>query len=156
MLGAMTDERTALSDFAFAHRLRVRWAELDPQRIVYNAHYLTYFDVALSEYMRAIGFKAPEGLGAFGCDIVLANANIDYRASARYDDELLVAARVAYLGRTSLRFRMGCFRDDTLLVEGRLAYVNVTLGEHVPAPLPQPFVAKVLEFERIAPERKPA
>jgi acyl-CoA thioesterase FadM len=51
---------------------------------------------------------------------------------------------------------MGCFRDDTLLVEGRLAYVNVTLGEHVPAPLPQPFVAKVLEFERIAPERKPA
>lgn len=152
----MHDAPSTLADFAFAHRLRVRWAELDPQRIVFNAHYLTYFDVALSEYMRAIGFKAPEGLAQHGCDIVLANANLDFRASARYDDELLVAARIAYLGRTSLRFRMACFRDDTLLVEGRLAYVNVTLGAHVPAPLPAPFLAKVLEFEAIAPERKPA
>jgi acyl-CoA thioester hydrolase len=144
---------STLADFAFAHRLRVRWAELDPQRIVFNAHYLTYFDVALSEYLRAIGFKAPDGLAKHGCDIVLANANLDFRASARYDDELLVVARIAYLGRSSLRFRMACFRDDTLLVEGRLAYVNVTLGAHVPAPLPEPFVAKVLAFECIAPER---
>ena len=145
---------STLTDFAFAHRLRVRWAELDPQRIVFNAHYLTYFDVALSEYMRAIGFKAPDGLAKHGCDIVLANASLDFRDSARYDDELLVTARVAYLGCTSLRFRMACFRDDTLLVEGRLTYVNVTLGAHVPAPLPEPFVAKVLEFECMAPERK--
>ena len=150
----MSDAPSTLNDFAFAHRLRVRWAELDPQRIVFNAHYLTYFDVALSEYMRAIGFKAPDGLAKHGCDIVLANANLDFRGSARYDDELLLAARVAYLGRSSLRFRMACFRDDTLLVEARMAYVNVTLGEHLPAPLPAPFVAKVLAFESIAPERK--
>ena len=145
-----------LADFAFAHRLRVRWAELDPQRIVFNAHYLTYFDVALSEYMRAIGFKAPDGLAQHGCDIVLANANLDFRASARYDDELLVTARIARIGRTSLGFRMACFRDDALLVEGRLAYVNVSLGTHVPMPLPEAFVAKVLAFECIAPERKAA
>lgn len=152
----MTDAPAVLTDFAFAHRLRVRWAELDPQRIVFNAHYLTYFDVALSEYMRAIGFKAPDGLAKHGCDIVLANASLDFRASARYDDELLLTARIARIGRTSLGFRMGCFRADALLVEGRLTYVNVTLGAHVPAPLPEPFLAKVLAFERIAPERKPA
>jgi acyl-CoA thioester hydrolase len=152
----MSDAPSSLTDFAFAHRLRVRWAELDPQRIVFNAHYLTYFDVALSEYMRAIGFKAPDGLAKHGCDIVLANANLDFRDSARYDDELLVTARIATLGRTSLRFRMACFRDDRLLVEGRLTYVNVTLGAHVTAPLPEPFVAKVLGFECIAPDRKQA
>ncbi|WP_431267755.1 acyl-CoA thioesterase [Dankookia sp. P2] len=145
---------SALTDFAFAHRLRVRWAELDPQRIVFNAHYLTYFDVALSEYMRAIGFKAPDGLAKHGCDIVLANANLDFRASARYDDELLVAARVARIGRTSLGFRMACFRDDALLVEGRLAYVNVSLGAHRPMALPEAFVAKMLAFECIAPVRQ--
>ena len=147
---------STLTDFAFAHRLRVRWAELDPQRIVFNAHYLTYFDVALSEYMRAIGFKAPDGLAKHGCDIVLANANLDFRASARHDDELLLVARIARLGRTSLQFRMACFRGDRLLVEGWLTYVNVTLGAHVPAPLPEPFVAKVLGFECIAPDRKQA
>jgi acyl-CoA thioester hydrolase len=150
----MTDTQATLDDFVFAHRLRVRWAELDPQRIVFNANYLMYFDVALSEYMRAIGFKYPDGLAKYGCDIVAANASLDFRDSARYDDELLVTARVDYLGRTSLRFRMGCFRDETLLVEGRLVYVNVTLGEHRPAPLPEAFVEKVRSFERIAPERK--
>ena len=150
----MSDAPASLADFAFAHRLRVRWAELDPQRVVFNAHYLTYCDVALSEYMRAIDFKAPDGLARHGCDIVLANASLDFRASARYDDELLVAARVARIGRTSLGFRMACFRDDTLLVEARMTYVNVTLGAHVPAPLPEPFVAKVLAFERRPPERK--
>ncbi|MCB4820482.1 acyl-CoA thioesterase [Roseicella aerolata] len=150
----MADAPSTLDDFAFAHRLRVRWAELDPQRIVFNANYLMYFDVALSEYMRAIGFKYPDGLATYGCDIVAANANLDFRGSARYDDELLIAARVATLGRTSLRFRMGCFRADTLLVEGRLTYVNVTLGEHQPVPLPEAFIGKVLAFERVPPERK--
>ncbi|TCZ65939.1 acyl-CoA thioesterase [Roseicella aquatilis] len=150
----MDERRSTLDDFAFAHRIRVRWAELDPQRIVFNAHYLTYFDVALSEYMRAIDFKAPDGLAKQGCDIVLANANLDFRASARYDDELLLAARVAQLGRTSLRFRMGCFRGDRLLVEGRMSYVAVTLAEHVPVPLPEPFVERILAFERVPPERK--
>jgi acyl-CoA thioester hydrolase len=147
---------SSLADFAFAHRLRVRWAELDPQRIVFNAHYLTYFDVALSEYMRAIGFKAPDGLAKHGCDIVLANANLNFRASARYDDELLVTARIARIGRTSLGFRMACFRDDSLLVEARMTYVNVSLGAHVPMPLPEAFITKVLAFECIIPERKAA
>lgn len=150
----MADTPSTLDDFVFAHRLRVRWAELDPQRIVFNANYLMYFDVALSEYMRAIDFKYPDGLGKYGCDIVAANANLDFRDSARYDDELLIAARVAYLGRTSLRFRMGCFRGEELLVEGRLAYVNVTLGDHRPVPLPEPFVERILAFERVPPERK--
>ncbi|MFC7472856.1 acyl-CoA thioesterase [Dankookia sp. GCM10030260] len=145
---------STLADFAFAHRLRVRWAELDPQRIVFNAHYLTYFDVALSEYMRAIGFKAPDGLAKHGCDIVLASASLDFRASARHDDELRLVARIARLGRTSLQFRMACFRDDRLLVEARMTYVNVTLEAHVPTPLPAPFVAKVLAFENTPPERK--
>ncbi|MDO9707523.1 acyl-CoA thioesterase [Paracraurococcus lichenis] len=149
----MPDTPSTLDDFAFAHRLRVRWAELDPQRIVFNANYLMYFDVALSEYLRAIDFKGQQGFAGHGSNLVAAKAELDFRAPARHDDELLVTARVATLGRTSLRFRMGCFRDEALLVEGRLAYVNVTLGDHRPVPLPAPFVEKVLAFERIPPER---
>ncbi|NOG70690.1 thioesterase family protein [Roseicella sp. DB1501] len=149
----MSDAPARLEEFAFTHPLRVRWAELDPQRIVFNAHYLTYFDVALSEYMRAIAFKHPEGLGSHGCDIVLAHAALDFRGSGRYDDALTLAARVARLGRTSLTFRMGCFRERQLLVGARMVYVNVTLGEHKPVPLPEPFLARILAFERIAPER---
>jgi acyl-CoA thioester hydrolase len=39
--------------FRFFHPLRVRWAEVDPQSIVFNGHYLTYADVAITEYFRA-------------------------------------------------------------------------------------------------------
>lgn len=158
----MSEAPTTLADFAFTHKLRVRWAELDPQRIVYNAHYLTYFDVGLTEYLRALGWKGEAGFAGHGTDMVLANANLDYRASARHDDELLIAARVEHLGRRSFRFRMGCFRaaaeprwnnEAALLVEGRLAYVHVGRADLRPAPLPEAFIARVLAFERLAPAR---
>jgi len=41
-------------DFRFFHRLRVRWAEVDMQKIVFNAHYLMYFDTAIADYWRAL------------------------------------------------------------------------------------------------------
>ena len=37
------------SDYRFFHRLRVRWAEVDMQKIVFNAHYLMYFDTAIAD-----------------------------------------------------------------------------------------------------------
>jgi len=149
----VSETPTTLADFAFTHALRVRWAELDPQRIVYNAHYLTYFDVGLTEYLRALGWKGEAGFAGHGTDMVLANANLDYRASARHDDELLIAARIEHLGRRSFRFRMGCFRAPTLLVESRLTYVHVGRADLRPAPLPEAFIAKVEAFERLAPPR---
>jgi acyl-CoA thioester hydrolase len=144
-----------LDDFALTHPIRVRYSELDPQRIVFNAHYLAWFDLALVEYLRTLGFRGDQGFAAQGCDIHVVNATLDFRASARDDDALLLVARIEYLGRTSFRFRMGCFRDGALLVEGRLTYVNATRDGQVPTPLPEAFIAKVLAFERVPPERKP-
>ncbi len=47
---------TARADFRFFHPFRVRYSEIDGQRVVYNAHYLTFFDTAIFEYYRAIGY----------------------------------------------------------------------------------------------------
>jgi acyl-CoA thioester hydrolase len=150
----MVEAPSTRADFAFSHLLRVRYAELDPQRIVFNAHYLTYFDIALTEYLRTLGFRGAAGFAGHGTDIHVVNATLDFRASARHDDELAIGARIEYLGRTSFRFRMGCFRDAALLVEGRLTYVNA--ANQTPSPLPDAFIAKVLAFERIPPARKSA
>ncbi|WP_149539612.1 acyl-CoA thioesterase [Siccirubricoccus phaeus] len=144
-----------LDDFAFTHPLRVRWAELDPQNIVFNANYLMYFDIGLTEYLRALGWRGANGFAAHGTDVFAVNATLDFHAPAGHDDALLIAARIDYLGRSSFRFRMGCFRDGTLLVAGRLTYVNATRDTRRPTPLPEPFIAKILAFERIPPERKP-
>lgn len=152
----MPPERTPpskLQDFAFHHDLRVRWAEVDPQGIVFNPNYFVYADVGVGEYLRAIGLPYPTGLSEYGTDIFAAAASADFRAPAHYDDELHIGVRVAHLGRTSLRLAIGVFRDEACLVDIALTYVNATIEGRRPAPLPEPFVARVLAFERTAPTR---
>ena len=85
------------ADFRFFHRLRVRWAEVDMQAIVFNAHYLMYLDTAITEYWRAIGLRYPDEFLAAGSDTFVRKASIEYHAPARFDDELL--ARVERVER---------------------------------------------------------
>ena len=121
-------------DFAFVHRLRVRWSEVDAQGIVFNPNYLVYCDIGLNEYMRGVGFPYPEGLAAFGTDLFAVNANVNFRLSARFDDEVDVAVRVSQIGRTSLRFHMAVFRDDVPLFDALMTYVNAARETQARAP----------------------
>jgi acyl-CoA thioester hydrolase len=140
-------------DFTFFHPLRVRWSEVDPQGIVFNPNYLAYADIALTEYMRRIGFPYPDGLLRLGSDLFTVRAEINFRASAKYDDELDLAARVSRIGRTSLGFSVGIFRGDQMLCEVLLTYVNAARETQKPMKLPEPFVETVIAFEKRPPER---
>ena len=142
-----------LADFVFTTPLRVRWAECDMQGIVFNPHYLTYADVAMTEYMRATGFPYPEALLPSGADIFAVNANVDFRSSARFDDELTLAVRTQRFGRTSMLFRIAVFRGEELLCDVRNTYVCATPKEQTPVPVPQDFVDAVMAFEKVAPQR---
>lgn len=141
------------SDFAFYHSLRVRWSEVDAQRIVFNPNYLNYFDIAINDYLDAIGFPYPDGFAAFGSDMFAVTSTINFRASARFNDALDIAARIAHIGRTSYRAQFAIFRGDELLVDGVNVYVNATREGQVPAPVPGPFVDRVIAFERLPPTR---
>jgi acyl-CoA thioester hydrolase len=109
----------------FAHHpLRVRYAECDQQGIVFNANYLVYFDIAFTELWR-------EALGPWqereaGVDLVVAEANVQFRAPARFDDELDLTAQVTRLGDTSLTTGFEVARDGALLVSGWLRHVCVS------------------------------
>src|SRR3712207_5674038 len=82
---------------AFVHRLRVRYSECDPQGVVFNANYLTYFDIALTELWReAIGPYAQMTEG--GVDMVVAEARARYLAPARFDELLGIAVTPTRLG----------------------------------------------------------
>jgi acyl-CoA thioester hydrolase len=108
----------------FSHELRVRYGECDPQGIVFNANYLAYFDVAVTELWReAIG--PWEAMVERGYDVVVAEANLRFRAPARFDDVIALGARVEEMGVTSLRLELDIRRDGELLVEGRLRQVFV-------------------------------
>jgi len=140
-------------DFSCRHRLRVRWAEVDMQKIVFNGHYLTYIDTAIAEYWRAIGLDYPEGYVArYASDMFLRKATLEYLGSARYDDELDVHCRAARLGRSSVTFAFEIWRGTSdLLVTAELVYVNAHPGEKSAVPLPEDFRKRVLGFEKTAP-----
>jgi acyl-CoA thioester hydrolase len=141
----------ARAQFRFHHRLRVRWAEVDRQGIVFNGHYLTYFDVGITEYYRALGYPYPDGLVQHGTDLYVRKAEIEYRASAHYDDEIDVCVCVERLGRSSFDFRVEIFRADLLLVSGKVVYVNADPVARKSAPLPDFLRMAIKAFEHTAP-----
>src|SRR5688572_6306682 len=110
-------------DFRFLERLRVRWSEIDAQRIVFNAHYLTYFDTAVAGYWRALALPYAESMHALGGDLYVRKATVEYEGSAVYDDIIEVGIRCERIGTSSLTFRAALFRDSARLVAGELVYV---------------------------------
>jgi acyl-CoA thioester hydrolase len=108
----------------FVHRLRVRFHECDPQGVVFNAHYFTYFDIALTEMWRA-AFGSYQSVVEQGTDVVVVEASATYRAPARFDEEIEVELGVARLGTTSMTTQTAIRRDGHVLVEGRLVHVFV-------------------------------
>ncbi len=141
----------ARQDFAFAHPLRVRWAEVDRQGIVFNGHYLAYFDVGVTEYYRVLGFPYPDGLAEHGTDLYVKKAEVEYHASAEYDDQLEIAVRVGRLGRSSFDFIVEVYRGDALLVSGKVVYVNADPASRRSAPIPDFLRGAMKRFERVAP-----
>jgi acyl-CoA thioester hydrolase len=144
----------AREDFVCTHRLRVRWAEVDMQKIVFNGHYLTYIDTAIADYWREIGLPYPHGyVERYGNDVFLRKATVEYLGSARYDDELAVYCRVAKLGRSSMTFVFEiCRAAEAPLVTAELVYVNADPNTMRAAPLPDEVREKVRGYERVAPQ----
>ena len=135
------------SDFRFFHRLRVRWAEVDAQKIVFNGHYLMYFDTAISDYWRALGLPYPDALEGFGGDLYVKKASVEYHASARYDDVLDVGIRSTRIGNSSMTFALAIFRHDEVLVGGELVYVYANPASQTSMNVPQELRDVLQAFE---------
>jgi acyl-CoA thioester hydrolase len=110
----------------FRHRLRVRWSECDLQGVVFYPNYLAYFDHLLTELWReAVGSYAR--IQELGIDLVVAEAGIRYRVSARFDEEIELKAIISRLGTTSMTMDLTAERvgDGALLADGELRHVFV-------------------------------
>lgn len=110
-------------DFRFAHRLRVRWVEVDMQQIVFNGHYLMYFDTAVTDYWRSLAMPYAATMHQLGGDLYVKKASVEYHASAEMDDFLEVCMRCDRLGNSSMTFVGAIFRGDELLITSELVYV---------------------------------
>jgi acyl-CoA thioester hydrolase len=113
----------------FTHRLRVRYSECDQQNVVFNGHYLFFYDVALTELWReAIGPYAE--MIEDGYDLMVAEARIRYRSAARFDELVDISLPVARLGTTSLITRPVFRVGERLVAEGEMRHVFIDPATH--------------------------
>jgi YbgC/YbaW family acyl-CoA thioester hydrolase len=135
-------------DFRFFHRLRVRWAEVDMQKIVFNAHYLMYFDTAVADYWRALALPYEEAMQLLEGDLYVRKATVEFNASARMDDRLDIGLKCGRIGNSSMTFAGAIFRGDELLVTCELVYVFADPATQRSKAVPTPLRALLHGFEK--------
>jgi acyl-CoA thioester hydrolase len=110
-------------------RHRVRYHETDAQRIVFNARYLEWCDVAMAEFFRRLGWDYAALIEA-GCDPSLVTVTLEFKRPAVFDDELDVFVRPVQVGRSSFTLDFDVYRasDGEHLALAEIVYVNVDVG----------------------------
>lgn len=121
---------------AFCYRLRVRYAECDAQKVVFNARYGDYVDLAATEFMRALGYGKELLDGRL--DYQLVRQTTEWRAPAHFDDVLSLSVSSPHQGTTSFTLAVEFRRagEDTLLARAETVYVLVSPAL-VKTPLPE-------------------
>ena len=117
------------------------------QKIVFNAHYLMYFDTAISDYWRALAMPYEESMQQLGGDLYVKKASVEYHGSARFDDQLDVALKSSRIGNSSLLFTGAIFRGDELLISCELVYVFADPSSQTSRPVPDALRALLTSYE---------
>lgn len=134
-------------DLRFFHRLRVRWAEVDMQKIVFNGHYLMYLDTAMADYWRVLALPYEEAMHRLGGDLYVKKASVEYHGSARYDDTLDIGLRCTRIGSSSIQFVGAIFRGEDLLITAELIYVYADPSTQTSRPVPDALRQVMLGYE---------
>ncbi len=132
----MTNTPPTPAHFRLWHRLRVRWVEVDMQKIVFNGHYVQYFDNAMGDYWRALALPYEAAMQQLGGDMFVKKATVEYFGSACFDDLLHVGLRCRRIGNSSITMDGAIYRGDTLLVTCELVYVYADPRTQKPQPVP--------------------
>jgi acyl-CoA thioester hydrolase len=128
----------------FRFGLRVRYAEVDYQGIVYFAHYATYFDVAIHEFFRSLPYDYTAMRSTTGADFNIVRSVVEYRRPLRFDEPFEVAVALGRIGRTSLTFTPAIWAGGEAepRASGEVVWVHADQATMRAVPLP----AQLLEL----------
>jgi acyl-CoA thioester hydrolase len=134
--------------YRFFCPVQVRYVETDQQGHVFFGHYLTYFDLALTEYLKAIGYGYDQFLRS-GVDFFYVESLCQYRDRAFFDEVLHVHTHIRKIGSTSFTFEFGIFESDSqrFIANGHIVAVTVDGKSRKPSPVPEGFREAVTRFE---------
>ncbi|MGO9873698.1 MAG: acyl-CoA thioesterase [Acidimicrobiia bacterium] len=119
---------------SFSHRIRVRYAEVDGQAVVFNAHWLTYFDETCTRFVESWGFGTNYWIYEF--DVMLVKAVLEWSGPARFDDWIDIKAEPVRVGTKSFDLRYRASVDDRPACEAVITYVAIKPGTNHSIELP--------------------
>jgi len=135
----------------FTHVVRPRYAEVDMQRVVFNGHWLTYFDDATTRFYESLGYDPKQTfIGQQNFDVMIVKAVLEWRGSATFDDQVSITVRPERIGNKSFDLRFAASVEDRPVCEATITYVSVVPGTHEASPIPE-LLRQRLEGAKSAP-----
>ncbi|MAH88602.1 MAG: thioesterase [Pelagibacterales bacterium] len=139
------------TDFKFLYTFRVRYAEVDAQGIVFNAHYLTYFDCVITEYYRTLKYNYALEVKKYKKDFHVIKTILEYKKPLLFDQLIEAGINTSKIGYSSITFDIGLFEKDKkkLLALGKITQVYTDQVNMQSTKLSKNFVNKIKKFENI-------
>ncbi|MEX6724855.1 acyl-CoA thioesterase [Parapedomonas caeni] len=137
----------ARGDFRFSYDKRVRYAEIDAQAVVFNARYLDYVDIGLTEYWREMGIHTLPGPDMV--DFQVVKAVVEYKRSIVFDEVIAICMRTSRIGRSSIHttYEIHGPGGEDLRASGEMIHVHVSPDYSTSQPIPDWVVARIEQFE---------
>jgi acyl-CoA thioester hydrolase len=135
--------------FKFFYDLRVRYSEVDSQGIVFNAHYLTYFDTAITEYMRNINYDYHTLVSIKGLDFHIVKSTVEYLKPIGFDEIIEIGVTAHKIGKSSLTWALAMFKKGgaECVAKGEIVWVCSRVGTNKSHPLPEDLVKLLSTYE---------
>ena len=138
------------NSYNFFYTFRVRYAEVDAQGIVFNAHYLTYFDCAITEYYRKIKFNYISEVKKTKKDFHVVKTVIEYKKPIIYDQIIDAGVTISNIGNSSINFDISLFANNknTLFANANIIQVYTDQIKKSSTQLCKRFISKIKKFEK--------
>lgn len=138
-------------NYNFFHRIKVRWSEIDGMNMVFNAHYLTYIDIAITEYFEEglkLDLRELARTGKF--EFVLVKSTLEFKNPAKMGDWLKVGCKPKAIGNNSFTFSFEITReqDNELILLAEIVYVSYDSQKGSSVPVPDFLRERIHEFEK--------
>lgn len=104
-------------------------AEVDAQGVVFNAHWLTYFDEASTRFFEHLGF-APKEVFVRDFDVMVVKAVLEWEGPAGFDDDVAIAVTCGRMGTKSFDLVFTATSEGAPACVGTITYVSVVPGTH--------------------------
>ena len=123
---------------SFSYNFRIRYSEVDAQKIVYNSHYLTFLDVSIFEFFNAIGFNQEKYIKDTNNEFHTVKAIVEYKAPATLGDTVEVFTRIKNIGNSSITFQQEIYllKSNDLIAAGEIVWVNTNQDKMKPTRVP--------------------